>query len=324
MRLAGWACALTGVAWCAPVAAVAAPVTGPHQTVEMSFTSTRPGSPSGFSYSATFHNPTDPGADPPALRRLVITAPAGSVIDTSVPERCTAGDDELEQRGEAACPAASRIGAGSADIKPVAFPAVHYETVVFNADHEQKELLTADPPSPPVVVHGYIRGNQLDGPVPTCITGGTAPQDCPSDQVSLLRNDITIPPFTSGRGARRRSYFTTPPRCPRSGAWSTPITFYYGDGAVETLTTRQPCSRPARGRCVTHRRFKLRRLGTGRLRSLVATVRGRRFALDPARRVLKLRHLPTGRFRVKIRAVTVTGRRLGLTRIYRNCSGAHR
>jgi hypothetical protein len=77
-------------------------------------------------------------------------------------------------------------------------------------------------------------------PIPTCLNGGYAPQDCPSDQVSLISNELSIPPFVSDSG---RSYFTTPRRCPKSGAWTSPVTFRFGDGVTETLITKQPCER---------------------------------------------------------------------------------
>ena len=171
----------------------------------------------------------------------MIEAPAGSRLDTSVPGRCTATDEELKQRGEAACPSASRIGSGTADIKPMLFPTISYTSAFFNDANEQVELFTADPPAPPVVVHGFIRGNILDSPIPTCLNGGFAPRDCPSDQVALKGNVVDIPVYTRGG----RSYFTTPPRCPASRRWRSPISFHYGDGSVERLVTEQPCD-PAR------------------------------------------------------------------------------
>jgi hypothetical protein len=53
-------------------------------------------------------------------------------------------------------------------------------------------------------------------------------------------------PITVGHGKARRSYGFTPPTCPRSHTWRTPVTFHYADGTVETVVTRQPC-KPAAG-----------------------------------------------------------------------------
>jgi hypothetical protein len=263
-----------------PAQAAATPVSGKRQTVEMTFTTTASGAASGFLYRASFRNPENPSADPPPLRRLVIEAPTGAKLDTAVPSLCPASDQELKEKGDGACPSSSRIGSGTADIKPTLFPAISYTSAFFNDVNEQVELFTADPPSPPVVVHGFIRGNILDSPVPTCLNGGFAPRDCPSDQVSLLGNTVDIPIYTKGDGARRRSYFTTPRTCPASRRWRSPITFYYGDGAVERLVTEQPCVRPRlalsvrRGTARAARKARVLRLSV-RVAGLERTVRVR-------------------------------------------------
>lgn len=306
------ALALTVAAW--PAAATATPVSGERQTVEMTFTTTAPGTPAGFLYRASFRRPSGQAGDPPALRRLVIEAPSGARLDTSVPGRCPASDQELKDRGESACPPSSRIGSGTADIKPMVFPAISYTSAFFNDTDEQVELFTADPPSPPVVVHGFIRGNILDSPIPTCLNGGFAPQDCPSDQVSLLGNTVDIPAYTRDG----RSYFTTPPSCPATLRWRSPITFYYGDGAVERLVTEQRCERvrlavsvkPVKGRGAARARVlpvTVRVLGTGRTIGVRAALRraGSGRILGRARRGIPVR----GRRRVPIRL-----RRRGLAR----------
>src|SRR4051812_2895816 len=232
------ACAVLAVAViCSP--ATAAPGTGPRETVEIKNSTSAPGSPLGVAYTATFRNPSNASGTPPSLRRLVLLAPPGAQVDTSVPTRCTATDAELKQKGEAACPAASRIGYGSADVKPVGFPAIHYETVVFNADHQQVELLKGRPPTAPAaVVRGYFRGRSFDSPIPTCLNGGYVPDDCPFDQITLLRNTVVTPTYTRAG----RSYATTAPSCPATRAWRVRGTFSFGDGAVETVTPTQPCT----------------------------------------------------------------------------------
>src|SRR3954452_6670799 len=191
-----------------PTAAHAAAGTGPRETIEVKNSTSAPGSPVGVTYTATFRNPSNPSGTPPSLRRKVLLAAPGAQVDTSVPARCTATDAELKQKGEAACPAASRIGYGSADVKPVGFPAIHYETVVFNADHQQVELLKGRPPTAPAAVgRGYFRGRTFDSPTPPCLNGGHVPHDCPFDQIALLRNTVVTPPYTRGG----RSYATTAP-----------------------------------------------------------------------------------------------------------------
>src|SRR4051795_3371600 len=246
-----------------PTAAHAAAGTGPRETIEIKNSTSAPGSPVGVTYTATFRNPSNPAGTPPSLRRLVLSAAPGAQVDTSVPARCTATDAELKQKGEAACPAASRIGHGTADVKPVGFPAIHYDTVVFNAENQQVELLKGRGPSAPAaVVRGYFRGRTFDSPIPTCLNGGSVPKDCPFDQVTLLRNTVVTPAYSRGG----RSYAPTPPSCPASGEWRVRGSFYFGDGAVETVTPTQPCTpartrlrvRPRRVRRLARRRFRFK------------------------------------------------------------------
>ncbi len=52
-------------------------VTGPHETVDLTVSTTLPNTPASLTYSATYRNPNDPQQDPPALRRLVISLPPG-------------------------------------------------------------------------------------------------------------------------------------------------------------------------------------------------------------------------------------------------------
>jgi hypothetical protein len=231
--------ALAGATW--PAVADAAPVSSPRATVEITYTTAVPGAPTGFTYQASFRDPAAPSSDPPSLRRLLIKGAKGALLDTAAIARCAASDAEVKQRGQSACPAASRLGAGAARVKPMLLPPVAYRTTVFNADRDQLELLEGDPPSPPVVVHGFVRGDTIDSPIPTCLNGGYAPSDCPADQVALLSNRLTVPEVVTGRGSQRRAYMTTPPVCPASRRWQTPVTLIYGDGVVETLVTEQPC-----------------------------------------------------------------------------------
>src|SRR4051795_11224405 len=111
-----------------PTAAHAAAGTGPRETIEIKNSTSAPGSPVGVTYTATFRNPSNPAGTPPSLRRLVLSAAPGAQVDTSVPARCTATDAELKQKGEAACPAASRIGYGRAGGEAPGVPPHPYES----------------------------------------------------------------------------------------------------------------------------------------------------------------------------------------------------
>lgn len=225
-----------------PGHAAAIPGSGPHVTVDITATTTRPNASTGLNWHATFRNPADPAADPPALRRIVIVGPPGLRSDTSVTSQCTATDAELRQRGEAACPADSNIGSGSATARLFGVATNTFDTTVFNAPSAQIELIKFMGRGGGVR-RGTIEGRTIDAQVPTCFGGGQPPEGCPSDQVTVLENRLEQRPLSVGKGAQRRNLLTTPPRCPRSGRWKTRVIFYFADGSVDKVVTKQPCSR---------------------------------------------------------------------------------
>src|SRR5215211_3010194 len=105
---------LVVVAVCA-VPAAAEPGSGLRETVDQSYTTTSPGTPTGISFTGTYHAAGDPAGNPPYMRRMVFEPPPGLRFDTSVPDRCTATDAELSLRGPAACPAGSHVGDGTTE-----------------------------------------------------------------------------------------------------------------------------------------------------------------------------------------------------------------
>jgi hypothetical protein len=230
---------LSGILW--PLVASAIPDSGPHETVNMWSSASKPHTSAALGYAARYHKANDPNGDPPALRRLVIKLPRGTRIDTSVPGRCTASDLEITLLGESACPASARIGAGEATVKQTGLGVATYKTVIYNAEDQMLELVKSGE-SVVGIVHTYIHGRTLDGPIPTCVGGGQPPSGCPSDQLTLLSNHLQIDPITVGHGPARRSYGTTPSTCPPSGRWRAPVILHYADGSVDRVTPWAPCT----------------------------------------------------------------------------------
>jgi hypothetical protein len=222
-------------------AASAIPGYGPHSTVDGTTTTTQPNSSAGLGYAARYHAANDPDGDPPALRHLTIELPPGSRSDTSVPGRCAASDMQIMLQGESACPPSARVGSGEATLKQLGAGVSTYPTVLYNAEDQQLELVMSGD-RVVAVVHTYIHGTTLEGPVPTCITGGNPPDGCPFDQLTLLANHLETVPISRGG----RNYGTTPPTCPKSGRWRTRVKLYFGDGSVDDVITEAPCSRSRR------------------------------------------------------------------------------
>lgn len=318
MRRAIVAAAVSAAFLAAPASAGALPAAGERATVDVELTTTAPGVPTGLTYRSQVHTPE--GREPPVLRRLIVGIPEGAAVDTSVPGKCKATDDQLRTQGDDICPRESFVGAGQADVLVVGLGRQRFTVNGINDDGQQLntvkqgEMVSA-------VIRGTFTAEGLDALIPTCVTGGQPPSGCPADQVRLLASELVVPPYVTPAG----SYFTTPRTCPPSGRWRSQIVMTYADGVTERLFPEQPCaaSGPAKEEppraCRSRRRVVFAALARVGLRSFTAILRGRRLRLDPRRPVLDLGGLPRGRYAVRVRAVTKSGRRLRFTRRYRTC-----
>src|SRR4051812_35879183 len=87
----------------------------PRQKLDMQFTNTRPGAPSGATVNPTWLG-DHPGEKPHTITADSFTFARGSKLDFSVPTKCTATDDQLESVGASVCPRSSRVGEGEVDL----------------------------------------------------------------------------------------------------------------------------------------------------------------------------------------------------------------
>ena len=213
----------------------AATIAFPHGTVDNRWTTTAPGAPTGFTYVGRYHAAGDPAGDPPYMRRMTSYAPPGLRYDTSVPERCTAGDFQLALQGPAACPDGSRLGRGTADGKFLGSPST-LELDLFNNTGEI--VMLARTPFLATISRGRIQpDSSVEWSTPTCYPSINL-AGCPADSALQVGSNVQVPPYVRGE----RSYMTTPRRCPRSGRWRQPIRFWWADGTSDLVITRHPCS----------------------------------------------------------------------------------
>jgi hypothetical protein len=186
------------------------------------------------------------------MRRMIFYPPPGLRYDTSVPDRCSASDVELEVRGPAACPAGSRLGGGTTEgifIDPVAhdFVVDRYKHTldVLNNANEQILLVKSEGFT---VVRGRIRPDgSMDFRPPTCFPAPPTGQ-CAANYVLQLGSSAFMPPYKRTSGGRVRSYATTPAKCPARGYWRTMIRFWWANGSADSVATKQPCERPRKSR----------------------------------------------------------------------------
>jgi hypothetical protein len=235
------------LAWAAlgATSAAASPASGPRETVDQRFTSMRPNSPTGVSYTASYHAAGDAKGNPPYLLRIVFYPPRGFRYDTSVPERCGATDVELELRGAAACSAGSRLGGGRAEglfYEPIGhdFLVDHYKHSmdVLNNANEQIVLINSEGST---VVRGRVRpDSSIEFEPPTCFPHVEGVK-CVDDYILQLKSATTLPAYKRTSGGRVRSYARTPPKCPARRYWQTTVKVWWGDGAIDSVVTKQPC-----------------------------------------------------------------------------------
>ena len=225
------ACAIA--AW--PACAEAAPVDFAHGTIDNQFTTAKANAPTGANFTGSYHAAGDPSGDPPYMRRMTFYPPPGLRRDTSVPDRCTASDIQLQLQGSSACPAGSLLGSGTARGKFMGQEST-LDVDQFNAENEVVMFIHS--PMIATVGRGKIAP---DGSVafesPTCYP---ALVTCPADTTLQLGSSMPMKPYLRGG----RSYLTTPPKCPKRGYWESPVRFWWADGSGETVVTKQPCTRP--------------------------------------------------------------------------------
>lgn len=246
-----------------------------RQRASLEFTSSNPDTPAGLVLGVDYMQPGDPDAKPPAVRRVTTTLAPGARYDTSVPARCKATDAELIALGEAACPAASKVGVGSLRFDTgVGGPQRFVDVTVdfFNNTDELIFLNTEDASGARTVLRAPIRGRSIVSDVPPL--PGTPPDGGALD-TSNFEDFVIAQSDDSGPSG----YIVTPARCPASGHWTNRVTFTYADGETQIVESRSPCvTRRGDAESVTPRGCLPRRLRVTSLRigpaRLGASVRG--------------------------------------------------
>jgi len=230
-------------------AALAAALTGGAQAQDggaseytFGLSSRAPATPTGLAVSVTYRHPQDPEAKPPALEEVAVVLPAGFRFDTGVVPSCEASNEELRLLGRGACPAESRVGAGTllavtglAGVDPV-----ETDLTVFNGGDELIELVSFKGTD---TTAGYDRlkidGGRLVADPPV------TPGGPPDGRTTIRRIEFTIPQQTTGSGASRRSFLTTPSDCPAGGAWTSHAMFKFAAYERQELIAETPCASAA-------------------------------------------------------------------------------
>jgi hypothetical protein len=199
----------------------------------MEFTTRTPSHVTGLRVSIDYVHPDDPDAKPHAVQEVVEVLARGARFDTSVPKRCTASDAQLVASGEAACPAASKVGEGAITID-TGFPEpnrfIEADIAFLNNRDQLIFLSTERETGARVVSRSSVSRRKLTSTAPPL--PGTPPDGGAIDTV-----EANIEPIKK----HGRPYIRTPSECPDSGRWINKIHFTYRDGVSQTVKTANPC-----------------------------------------------------------------------------------
>ncbi len=213
-QLAGRAIAAIAAAALTASPAVAATI----QTYSQSFSVKRPGTSTGMKFLASAKDPSAPLGAPVPARKLTLTFPAGTRINTATLARC---------RNAASCPDKSRLGAGKA---VVILLGDRYTLPVTAYNRAGGMVLNVvNPLGSEIVLEPVLSRNALSISLPNL--------SVMSRPIVLSELALVIRPHGSGSTA----YATTPKACSSSHAWTFKARFDYADGATKMLTSKSAC-----------------------------------------------------------------------------------
>jgi hypothetical protein len=213
----------------------------------------QPSAPSGMSIRILYRDPRNPEGKPPPLEEVALSMPSGLRFNTRAVPACDASDEELRSRGRGACPSGSRIGSGRL-IAMTGVPGVdpvETDLTIFNGGDQLIELVSFKGTN---ATAGFdrlrIRGGRLVADPPA--TPGGPPDGRTTVREIAFRID-------------RRSFVTTPPRCPSGGQWRSRLTSKFTSYARMSVDDGTPCvSRSRAGRPRMRLTVRPRRLRAGR------------------------------------------------------------
>ncbi len=194
------------------------------------------GASTGISFKTTFADPDAATGLPSGVKAFTIKLHKGTKIDAAGATQCKASAEDLMAKGPAACPAASRIGKGTATATPPTGGAgVTVDAVVFNEKVSGRNaflFMFVSNNAYVTAFDAFVKGNKLsasglDGAIP----GG----------LIVTKFNGTIDKHSKGKGKKKHDLITTPATCPKSKKWTNSGTFTFNNGDKDTATSTSAC-----------------------------------------------------------------------------------
>jgi hypothetical protein len=195
------------------------------------------GASTGITFKTTFADPDAATGLPSGVKAFTIKLHKGTKIDAAGATQCKATDDEITSKGSAACPAASRIGKGTATATPPTGGAgTTVGAVIFNEKVGGRNaflfMFVNDQGAYVTAFDAFVKGNTLsasglDGAIP----GG----------LIVTKFNGTIDKHSKGKGKKKHNLITAPGTCPKSKKWTNSGTFTFQNGDKDTATSTSAC-----------------------------------------------------------------------------------
>jgi len=194
------------------------------------------GASTGISFKTTFADPDAATGLPSGVKAFTIKLHKGTKIDAAGATQCKASADDLTTKGPAACPAASRIGKGTATATPpTGGTGVTVDAIVFNEKVSGRNaflFMFVSDNKYVTAFDAFVKGNTLsasglDGAIP----GG----------LIVTAFNGTIDKHSKGKGKKKHNLITTPAACPKSKKWTNSGTFTFTNGDKDTATNTSAC-----------------------------------------------------------------------------------
>jgi hypothetical protein len=206
-------------------------------TFSVKHSSKAPSSSTGISFKIAFGDPQAPNGVPSGLKNFKIKLHKGTKIDPAGAAQCKVSAADLMSKGAAACPAATRIGSGTASATGETGPAVTVDAAIFNERvGKQNAFLFVFLLNGAYVTafDANVKANTLSSEGLTgAIPGGLV----------VTQFNGTIAKHSKGAGKHKHNLITAPSVCPKSKHWTNTGTFVFQNGDSDTGSSTSACKR---------------------------------------------------------------------------------
>lgn len=229
---ARFAVLLLAVAGALAVGASADTLAPLYAKMKQRFTVNHLGVKTGWTFDGAL-KPVPAGHQVPPQRGVDFVFPSGTRLDLGAVRACRASDQEITRAGPSVCPAASRVGSGSARLALGSTGTLDTRLTVFDGGRRIILVFTSASGSVVRVLSGTISGTHVKATIPRMVlsSGG---------EVAVTRFALQL----RAAGTAKRPFIRTPRTCPRTGRWTfTYLPRYDPPYGVQRSTSSMRCSR---------------------------------------------------------------------------------